>query len=158
MVGSGRSSLRRSLLIGAAAACAGALAPAAVHAAGLSPDPAPAVTLRPDPYPDRTPAVAPPTPPRAVVRAAVAPPPSRPITTPTRPVQHRRQQPRPAHVERRPAVRLPFPTLAIKWFSGVTAPAEEARREVPRRIALLLAALVLASAVFVAGAAQEAAR
>jgi len=158
MVGSGRSSLRRSLLMGAAAACAGALAPAAAHAAGLAPDPAPAVTLRPDPYPVSTPVLSQPTPRRAVAPAPVVPPPRRPATTPARPVQHRRRHPRPAHVQTRPAVRLPFPMFAIKWFSGVTAPAGEARREVTRRIALLLAALVLASAVFVAGAAREAAR
>ena len=53
---------------------------------------------------------------------------------------------------------LPFPTLAIKWFSGTAVPAAADSREVPARVALVLAAFVLASAALVAGAAREAAR
>lgn len=171
MVGSAISLLRRSLLIGAAAACAAALLPAVAHAAGLAPDPAPATasaTVHPDAYPvivatPRAPA-APTAPPRAfrpvVAAAQVFRPPSHRATA----APARRPAPHPRHVpatrpQARTPVRLPFPTLAIKWFSGATGPvAAEARREVPARVALLLAALVLASAAFVAGAAREAVR
>jgi hypothetical protein len=164
VVGSANSLLRRSLLIGAAAACAATAAPGVAHAGGLAPDPAPAeATLHPDAYPvsvvrvSASPAPAAPSPPvvRPVVAAApVARPPRHRATTPTRrPAPHRRHVAAP-----HPSARLPFPRLAIKWFSGATAPAARAGHEVPVRVALLLAALVLASAAFVAGAAREVVR
>jgi hypothetical protein len=89
--------------------------------------------------------------PAAVHRVVVAAPVRRAAPKP-----HRRAHP--ARARSRPAVRLPFPTLAIKWFSDATAPASSARREVPTAVALALAALVLASAVFLAGAARETTR
>jgi len=156
-VGSAQLSLLRPsiLLAGAAALGSFLLATACPAAAGgLGPDPAPATDVRPDAYPPpRAPEVvvtpAPTTTVTKVVAVRPPPPPARPRKT--APAPHHRATPKP----RRP---LPFPTLAIKWFSGAAVPAAARSREVPARVALVLAALVLASAALVAGAAREAAR
>ena len=157
-MGSANPLLRRSLLIGAAAACAATVAPGLARAGGLAPDPAPASSVHPDGYPvkvvaPRAPAAPPPVS-RPVFTPPVVRPSSRRVAKPARRVVHHRRHHPVAH----PSHRLPFPTFAITWFSGATAPATEARREVPARVALLLAVLVLASAAFVAGAAREAVR
>jgi hypothetical protein len=84
------------------------------------------------------------------------------VSRPTLPAKavshHRRAAPAPRPAKPKPQRPLPFPTLAIKWFSGTAVPAAARSREVPARVALVLAALVLASAILVAGAAREAAR
>jgi hypothetical protein len=156
------SLLRRSiLLVGLASLGTFPLATAAPAAAGgLAPDPAPATDVRPDAYPaPRAPEpVATPAPrPTTVTKVVVVRPPATVVSPPAHPRKgsappHRRTAPKP-----KPQRRLPFPTLAIKWFSGAAVPAVRSR-EVPPRVALVLAALVLASAVLVAGAAREAAR
>jgi hypothetical protein len=155
-VGSAQLSLLRPpiLLAGAAALGSFLLATASPAAAGgLGPDPAPATVVRPDAYPTpRAPEVVvtpAPTPTVTKVVAVRPPPPARPRKA--APATHHGATPK----RQRP---LPFPTLAIKWFSGAAVPAAARSREVPARVALVLAALVLASAALVAGAAREAAR
>jgi hypothetical protein len=121
--------------------------------------------VHPDAYPVTASAPHVSTGPPAVSRPAVTPapvfrPPTPEVTSPAhhRLARHHRHKPA-AHTQARPTVRLPFPTFAITWFSGAAQPAvDEARHGVPARVALLLAALVLASAAFVAGAAREAVR
>jgi hypothetical protein len=82
-----------------------------------------------------------------------------PVTHPARTSPPSR---RVAPAQRRPAPKpqrpLPFPTLAVKWFSDTAVPAAAHPRDLPARVALVLAALVLASAALVAGVAREAAR
>ena len=87
--------------------------------------------------------------------AAVVPPRDRPAKAAS---HHRRVAPARPRSKPKAQRPLPFPTLAIKWFSGTAVPAAAHSREVPARVALVLAALVLASAALVAGAAREAAR
>jgi hypothetical protein len=160
MMGSSSSSLRRSLLIGAAAACAFAVAlgPGTAVAAGLAPDPAPEGALQPDAYP-QTPAPSPPVSRPRAPAPFVPPTPVRRTAPPVRrAAPHHRPRTHVTNAPSRPPVRLPFPTDAITWFSGAAAPAVSARRDVPTSVALALAALVLASAVFLAGAAREAVR
>lgn len=156
------SLLRRSiLLVGAASLGTFLLATAAPAAAGgLAPDPAPATDVGPDAYPAShapEPVVTPAPRPTTVTKVVVVRPAATVVSPPTHPRKaasppHRRATPKPN------PRRLPFPTLAIKWFSGAAVPAAVRSREVPARVALVLAALVLASAVLVAGAAREAAR
>jgi hypothetical protein len=106
-------------------------------------------------------AVVTPAPPRVIEVVVVHAPPTV-VSRPTLPAKavshHRRAAPAPRPAKPKPQRPLPFPTLAIKWFSGTAVPAAARSREVPARVALVLAALVLASAVLVAGAAREAAR
>lgn len=159
-MGSAQPSLLRLsiLLVGTATlgVCQLAL-PTAAAAGGLGPDPPPAASLRPDAYP------APPAPKVVVTPApttvthvvAIRP---RGTVAPRRPARTHRAAPRPSRATPTPQRPLPFPTLAIKWFSGAAVPVVTRSREVPARVALVLAALVLASAVLLAGAAREAVR
>lgn len=135
-------------------------------AGGLAPDPAPAAGLRPDPYPSA------PTPQaQNVARPAPASPPvSAPavvsVTVATRVAVHPRKAPlhhRPVVQKRADSVRkavppLVFPTLALEWLSAAGTPVARRGGDVPARVALVLAALVLASAMLVAAAAREATR
>jgi hypothetical protein len=154
------SLLRPSILLAGAATLGSCLLaiPAPARAGGLAPDPAPSADVRPDAYP------APPAPeivvepaaPTTVTKVVVIRPPTTHRAAPPKP--HRpaaRAHPR---ATPKPQRRLPFPTLAIKWFSGTAVSAAGRSRDVPARTALVLAALVLASALLVAGAAREAAR
>jgi len=159
-VGSAQLSLLRPsiLLVGAAtlgSLCLAIASPAA--AGGLGPDPAPTADVRPDAYPaPRAPEVVVTPAPATVTKVVVARPPATVASPPARP----RKAPPPPHPRATPKPQrpLPFPTLAIKWFSDAALPAAARSREVPARVALVLAALVLASAVLVAGVAREAAR
>lgn len=167
-VGSAQPSLLRLsiLVVGAAALGACLLATASpASAGGLSPDPPPTTDIRPDAYPTpRARAAAPlvaPTPAR-VTRVVVVHSSTTVMAPRTPPAKaaphHRRVAPTHARAEPKPQRPLPFPTLAIKWFSGTAVPAAARSREVPARVALILAALFLASAALVAGVAREAAR
>jgi hypothetical protein len=166
-VGSARASLLRPsiLLAGAAALGSCVLAIASPAAAGeLAPDPAPATVVRPDAYPAaRAPEVVVAPAPTTVTNVVVVPPPRTTVASrPARPHEaatQRRATPKPhPRATPKPQRPLPFPTLAIKWFSGAALPAAAHSREVSARVALVLAALVLASALLVAGVAREAVR
>jgi len=165
-LGSARPSfLRHSiLLVGVAALGSCLLATASPAAAGgLAPDPSPAADVRPDAYPAPHVAEAVVTrAPTRVTEVVVVHAPPTVVSRPALPAKavshHRRAAPAPRPAKPKPQRPLPFPTLAIKWFSGTAVPAAARSREVPARVALVLAALVLASALLVAGAAREAAR
>jgi hypothetical protein len=151
--------LRPSILLAGAVTLASWLLMTAAPAAagGLAPDPPPAADVRPDAYPvPRSEVVVTHAP--APARVTVAPPSPPPVHRRRAAQQHRTVVRAHAHEVRRPQRPLPFATLAIKWLSDAGAPPDGSAPDVPARVALVLAALVLASAVLVAAAAREAAR
>jgi hypothetical protein len=156
--------LRPSILLaGAAALGAWLLATAApATASGLAPDPPPAADVRPDPYPAAQASQPPAAPAPTRQREIVVTPAAAPVAAAPRVQRHRaaprRSRQAPAAARRVPGPQrpLPFPTLSIKWFSAEGASAGAGGPDA--RVALVLAALVLASSVLVAAVAREAAR